>query len=129
MGQLRKRGDIWWIRYYRDGRRYEESARTDSWEKAGDLLRDREGDIAKGVAITAKVGQIRFEEAADDLVTDYTVNHKRTLVDLQRRLDDHLTPWFRGRRLATISTADVRAYIKHRLEEGAANASINVERR
>lgn len=33
MGQLRKRGDIWWIRYYRNGRRYEESARTEKWEE------------------------------------------------------------------------------------------------
>jgi hypothetical protein len=39
----------------------------------------------------------------------------------------HRTPWFRGRRLAAISTADVRAYISHRQDEGAANASINLE--
>ena len=54
MGQLRKRGEIWWIRYYRNGRRYEESAQTDKWEKARDLLRKREGDVAKGVPISAK---------------------------------------------------------------------------
>ena len=127
MGQLRKRGDIWWIRYYRDGRRYEESARTDEWEKARDLLRTREGAIAGGAAITAKVGQVKFEDAAKDLITDYTVNGKRTVVDLTRRLDERLTPWFRGRRLGTITTADVRAYIAHRQKEGAANASINLE--
>ena len=59
--ELKQRGRVWWIRYYRNGRRYEESARTDKWEKARDLLRDREGDISKGLAITAKVGQVRFE--------------------------------------------------------------------
>ena len=26
MGQVRKRRGVWWIRYYRDGRRLEESA-------------------------------------------------------------------------------------------------------
>ena len=129
MGQIRKRGDVWWIRYYRNGRRHEESARTDSWEKARDLLRTREGAIANGVAITAKAGQVRFEDAAKDLIADYTVNHKRTLVDLTRRLEHHLTPWFQGRRVSTITTADVRAYVAHRQREGAANASINLELR
>jgi hypothetical protein len=127
MGQIRKRGGVYWIRYYRDGRRYEESARTDSWEKARDELRKREGAIADGVAITSKVGQRRFEDAAKDLIADYTVNKKRTLVDLTRRLEDHLTPWFRGRRLSTITTGDVRAYIKARQEAGASNSSINLE--
>jgi hypothetical protein len=94
MGQIRKRGGVYWIRWYRSGRRYEESARTDSWEKARDLLRTREGAIANGAAITAKVGQLRFEDAAKDLIADYTINQKRTIVDLTRRLDDHLTRGF-----------------------------------
>ena len=33
-GELRQRGRIWWLRYYRDGRRFEESSRTDKYEKA-----------------------------------------------------------------------------------------------
>jgi hypothetical protein len=50
MGQIRRRGGVWWIRYYDgNGRRREESARTDKWEKARDLLKQREGDIANGV--------------------------------------------------------------------------------
>ena len=99
MGQIRKRGDIWWIRYYRNGHRYEESARTESWEEARDLLRKREGAIAGGAAVSPKIGRIRFEEAAQDLETDYQINGKRTLGDLKRRIADHLIPWFRGRRL------------------------------
>ena len=114
MGEIRRRGRIFWIRYYRDGRRFEESARTDKFEKARDLLKVREGDVAKGVPVTAKIGRVRFEEAANDLLTDYKVNNKRTLVNLKRRVNEMLTPFFRGRRLATIGTADVRAYVAHR---------------
>ena len=29
MGEIRKRGGVYWIRYYRDGRRIEESAKTE----------------------------------------------------------------------------------------------------
>jgi hypothetical protein len=78
MGQIRKRGGVWWIRYYRDGRRYEESARTDKKEEARDLLRTREGDIAKGAPISPKIGRLRFEDAAKDILNDYTTNGKRS---------------------------------------------------
>jgi hypothetical protein len=39
MGELRQRGKIWWMRYYRNGRRFEESVRTSSYEDARDQLR------------------------------------------------------------------------------------------
>ena len=45
-GELRKRGEIWWIRYYRNGKRYEESSHTDKKEVARNLLCRREGAIA-----------------------------------------------------------------------------------
>src|SRR5262245_64689352 len=85
MGQLRKRGGVWWIRYYRNGRRFEESARSDKRQAAVDLLKIREGDVAKGVPMSAKIGQLKFDDAAKDLLTDYRVNGKRSLEHLERR--------------------------------------------
>ncbi len=114
MGSLRKRGGVWWIRYYRNGRRSEESAHTNNKKAAQDLLKIREGDIAKGVPISAKIGQFRFEEAAADIINDYEVNKKRSVKVLERRIEKHLTPWFGGRRMANISTPDIRAFVAHR---------------
>ena len=54
MGQIRKRGAFYQIRYYRNGQRIEESTGKTRYDEARDLLRDREGDISKGVPITAK---------------------------------------------------------------------------
>lgn len=118
MGQLRKRGSTWWVRYYRNGKRYEESARTDKKGKAETLLRLREGDIAKGLNITPAHGRFTFDEAAADLVTEYRVNGRRSLHDLERRITKHLLPYFTGRRVASLTTADVRAYIAHRQAQG-----------
>lgn len=115
MGQLRKRGDVWWIRYYRNGRRFEESARTDNYKKALDLLKVREGDVAKGVPVSPRVGRLRFEEAAADLVTEYTINRRKTLTDVKRRIDLHLSPFFAGRRMSEITSTDVRTFTKTRL--------------
>jgi hypothetical protein len=45
MGQLRKRGGIWWIRYYRNGQRFDESSGSSKKGAAVDLLKTKEGDI------------------------------------------------------------------------------------
>lgn len=118
MGQVRRIGRTFWIRYSRDGRRYEENAHTDKEQKARQLLKIREGDIAKGLPITPKIAQLRFEEAARDLLNDYTTNKKRSEAVVRRRVEKHLTPFFQARRLASLTTADVRAYVAHRQTEG-----------
>lgn len=43
MGEIKPRGRIYWVRYYRDGRRYEESSRSTKYEDAKRLLQLREG--------------------------------------------------------------------------------------
>lgn len=127
MGQLRQRGDVWWIRYYRNGKRHEESSRSRKKEDARALLRLREGDVERGLPVTAKIGQLRYNEAETDLINDYTTNKKRSAEHLKRRLRLAVEPWFGGRRMASITTADVRSYIAARQKNTAANATINRE--
>lgn len=137
MGQLRKRGDVWWIRYYRNGKRYEESARSTRKGDATELLKVREGDGAKGIPVTPKIGRLTFDDAVADVVADYTANAKRSLSDVERKIKLHLTPYFGGRRMTAISTSDIRAYVVQRQapivqsdgtqKAGAANAQINRE--
>jgi integrase len=114
MGELKKRGNIWWVRYYRDGKRHEESSHSTKKRDAIDLLKRREGAIVNGEPVTAKIGRLRFEEAAEDLLNDYRANRKRSLKDVQRRIELHLKPYFGGRRVSTITPDDVRKYIVQR---------------
>jgi integrase len=117
MGQIRQVGRIWWIRYYRAGRRFEESSGSRKKSAAIDLLKKREGGAAHGLAVSPKIGRLRFEEAAEDLLNDYRVNGKRSLDEVQRRVEKHLAPFFGGRRMANITTADIRAYVLQRQAE------------
>src|SRR5438309_8290447 len=55
------------------------------------------------------------------------MNRKRSLLDVERHVRLHLGPFFGRRRLAAITTADVRRYVLRRQEEGAKNATINRE--
>src|SRR6516225_9709009 len=116
MGSIyrQKESKFWWIKYYRNGRPYRESTGSDRESDARRLLRLREGDIERGVAVSPRVGRVTVEEAAADVLNDYRVNGRRSLDDVERRLRRHLLPFFCGRRLASIATADVRAYIAKR---------------
>jgi hypothetical protein len=109
MGQLRKRGRIWWIRYYRNGQRIEESTGFTKYDEARDVLKKREGAVADGVPITARSTRFTFDDAVKDVVSDYKVNGKKSLKGLERKIRLHLTPAFGGRRLSAISVADLRA--------------------
>jgi integrase len=114
----RRTSAVWWIRYYRDGRRHEESAHTTKESEARRLLRQREGAVADGKPVTAQQARVTFDEGATDLLNDYTTNGKRSIDVVRRRVEKHLRPYFGGRRLASITTADVRAYIAHRQQIG-----------
>ena len=61
------------------------------------------------------------------VVLDYRVNGKKTHKEVEGRIRLHLEPFFRGRRMVSISSDDARAYMAHRQGEGAANATINRE--
>jgi len=117
MGQLKKRNRVWWIRYYRDGKRYEESSGSDKEHVARALLRRREGDVERGARVTPKVDRVRLEEAARDVINDYRTNRKRSLDDTERRIHKHLVPYFGNRRMSSITTADIREYIAHRQQQ------------
>jgi integrase len=102
------------LKYYRDGHPIVESSGSDDKTAAKRLLRNRETDIDRGLPVTAKVGRLRFDEAATDLLNEYKVNGRRSLDVLERRITKHLMPFFRGRRMSTITSAEVRIYIAHR---------------
>ncbi len=127
VGCIYKRGRIYWIKYSRAGRGYYESSGSRKHEDAKRLLRLREGDLERGVPVTPRVGRMRFEEAAEGIVTEYRTNGRKTLGHVERRIRLHLAPFFGGRRMATITTADFRRFMNQRQTAGASNAEINRE--
>src|SRR5688572_25502277 len=114
MGMTYRRGAVWWIKYYRNGRPMRESSHSSKESDAITLLKLREGDIAHGLPVNPKLNRIRFDEAADDLKTEYAVNGRRSADELERRIRLHLIPHFGGRRLAAITTPQINTFIMKR---------------
>ena len=118
---------VWWIKYQVAGRPVCVSSGSDKKDDAKKLLREREHLVDTGAAITAQVNRVTFEEAAADLIADYTTNRRRSVRVVALRITKHLAPVFGRRRLMTISTVDVRAFTAKRHAAGASNAEINRE--
>jgi integrase len=125
---FRKKGrHIWMVRFYSEGRPIELSSGTTSKRKAKKFCAEQEALAEKGLLVRSK--KLKWEEAAKDLLSDYRVNGKVSIDCAERRLRLHLTPFFKKRTLASITTSDIRAFIAARLDEKppASNAEINRE--
>ena len=70
--------------------------------------------------------RLRFDELAEDYLADYFVNGRRT-IEKAKRCVRHLSEEFGGMKASEIGTARVNRYIRTRLDEGRANATINRE--
>ena len=123
----RKDSRFWWIAPVINGRQVPQSTKTEDHEEARANLNSLEGKVADGIPITPRTNCSSLRELADDLKTDYRTRKRRTLPDLERRLDNHITPNLGHFMAHRISSATIGDYIRIRQEEGAANATINRE--
>jgi integrase len=125
MGSIYKRGNIYWIKYYRSGKPYRESTKSAKEADAKRLLKKREGEISQGKLPGIYFDRVRFDELAEDFLTDYRLNNKDVVrAELSVR---HLKRTFEGMRVTEITTPRINAYIQTRLSDGVENATVNRE--
>jgi len=126
MGMIYKRGNVWWIKYYRNGKGFRESSKSTKKMVAKRLLDRREGNIAQGKAPGIHFEKVSFDELAENFLRDYRINQKKSLPRAERSIVK-LKEIFEGFRATEITTVRINEYIENRLIEGAANATINRE--
>jgi integrase len=126
MGMIYKRGNTWWIKYYRNGKSFRESSESDKKMVAKKLLDKREGAIAQGKAPGIQFEKVTFDELADDFLKDYKINEKKSLSRAERSVNQ-LTIFFNGYKALNITTPVINSYVLSRLEYGASNATVNRE--
>jgi integrase len=126
MGTLYRRNKVYWIKYFRNGKPYYESSHSRKKEVAKQRLKEREGEIAKGQLPGICFEKIRFDELAEDFLTDYRINTRKSF-DKAKCSVRCLKKVFQGMRTTEITTANVKSYIEKRTEQGFSNASINRE--
>ena len=126
MGSIYKRGEVYWVKYYRNGKSYRETSKTTKESEAKRLLKKREGEISEGKIPGVYFDRIRFNDLVDDFLADYRVNERKTLARAEQSAN-RLKTVFDGTRVTNITTPRINAYIQKRLDEGAENATVNRE--
>lgn len=126
MGSIYKRGAVFWIQYYRNGKPYRETAKTQKESEAKRFLKLREGEIAEGKIPGIHFDKVRFNDLADDFISDYRINEKKSLQRAERSVKQ-LKTFFDGYRVPEITTPKIQKYIEKRLEEKKFNATVNRE--
>jgi hypothetical protein len=84
MGTIYKRGNIWWIKYYRDGKPYRESTRNKKKTEAENLLKLREGTIVQGTFHGLEVERTTLEDLLDDLTNEYRLMERKSIVRVKK---------------------------------------------
>ena len=132
MSSIYKRGNIYWIKYSRGGRRFRESSESKKQSVAKRLLRLREGQIAEGKFTDLEPERIRYEHLEKDFLNDYKINGRKSYKMVQYNLS-HLRDYFGGMKAKNITAARVRAYVVWRKRQlthygrPPTNATINRE--
>jgi len=126
MGAIYLRGHTYWLKYYRNGKPYRESAKTEKESEAKRLLKKREGEISEGKIPGIYFDKVKFNDLADDFLTDYRINGRKSLKRAERSVKQ-LKTLFDGDRVPTITTPRIQSYIERRLGQGKVNATINRE--
>jgi integrase len=119
--------ETWTARFYRAGKRVEVSTDTTKKGEAVALLKTLEGKVAGGAPVSASAHRLTVDDAMDAVFADYQTNGKATADDVERRWTMYLQPAFGGRKVSSITTADIRDYTKTRLDDGAKPATVNRE--
>ena len=87
MGMIYKRGNVWWIKYYRNGKYFRESSKSTKKMVAKKLLDRREGEISQGKIPGVHFEKVTFDELAEDFLRDYRINQKKSLARAERSVD------------------------------------------
>jgi integrase len=129
MGRVYKRSSskFYWIEFWHNNEQYRESSKSEKKSDAERLLRKRLSEIEQGKFANTKVaGRLTLEDMIASLERDYQMKGHRSTAYIHYRAK-HLTSFFGNAYALDITTAKIRQYIDFRLDEGAANATINRE--
>jgi hypothetical protein len=95
MGSIYKRGKVYWIQYYRNGKPYRETTKSHKEADAKRLLKKCEGEISKGKLPGIYFDRVKFDELAEGLLMDYRINDRKS-IDRAERSVRRLKKYFEG---------------------------------
>jgi integrase len=115
----------WMMKLWVGGKPLKRSSRTTSRAVANKQLEHWKAQIRQGTYVP-DADQTRFDDLATLLLDEYRANARKSLDRVEDAVD-HLRAFFTGWRAQAISTDRILAYVRHRQQQHAANATVNRE--
>jgi integrase len=109
-----RRGNVRWLKYYRNGKPYRESSRSTKEADAKRLLKRREGEVSQGKIPGVYFDRVRFDELAEDFLRDCRLNNKT--VKRAEQTVAKLKEFFEGYRVPNITSTLIEEYIVRRMK-------------
>lgn len=121
-----KRSPYLWIRYRVNGKEYRESSESTSERVGESLLTRRQTELGLGAFVAPNVKRTTFDDVIAMVRDDYIVTGKKSLHTLDT-LIKRLKVAFTGVRVTTITLDRLTAYVRARLQSGAAGSTVRNE--
>ncbi len=115
----------WMMKLWVGGKPLKRSSRTTSRAVANKQLKQWKAQIRQGTYVP-DADQTRFDDLATLLIDEYRANARKSLGRVEDAVS-HLEGFFTSWRAQAISTDRILAYVRHRQQQKAANATINRE--
>jgi integrase len=117
----------WWISYSTHGKRHRENAHSTKESDATRLLKQRIGEAQMGKPVGSQVEKTVLNDLIGMVQADYAANGRKSFKRIPIAAA-HLREFFGAETKAREITSDrITAYVAHRLEQGAAKATANIE--
>jgi hypothetical protein len=122
-GSIYLRGQTYWLKYYRNGQCFRESSRSNNYDDAERLLKQRQGEIVTGKFAGLTPERVRVSQLLEELIEDYREREIRSLEKCECRIRKNLIPAVGDIRATEFGTNHVKAYKRKRRCEKAANGT------
>ncbi len=127
-GTLFKRGEIWYLSYWINGRQVQKSSRSTDIHVAKRLRDQILGKKARGEIINAAADRITCGELLDDLLEHAKTNVKESTAKIWTWcIEANIRPYFGNIRVARLTTETLRDYRRQRVGEGRSETTCNRE--
>jgi hypothetical protein len=127
-GTIFKRGDIWYVSYWVNGRQVQKSSRSTNIHDAKRLRDQILGKKSRGEMINAAADRITCGELLDDLLEHSKTNVKESTAKIWKWcIEANIRPFFGNFKVSRLTTETMREYRRKRVEEGRSETTCNRE--
>jgi integrase len=124
-GTIYKRGNVWWLQYFANGRQINQTSGTVSEAEARRQLKVKVGEAAAGKITTP--GRTTIGDLCGLVMDNHRLRELRRTKVVEYVLQAHILPALSRLPAARFGSAQVKQYILQRQAEGASNGTVNRE--